>query len=70
MSFDIFHLLAMQYESFQLYWALGCRSPPYTGDAQVCVSARLGTWVYNVLTVKYWCLLWWNVEAQSFGRKV
>gem|GEM_PF-7093990 len=70
MSVDIFHLLAMQYVLFQLYWALGGRFPPYTGDAQLCVRLRLGSWVYNVLTMKYWCFLWWGLAVQIFGRKV
>jgi len=30
-----FFLSESQYDSFQLYWALGGRSPPYAGDAQV-----------------------------------
>jgi hypothetical protein len=49
-----FFLSESQYDSFQLYWALGGRSPPYAGDAQVASeraseregSACLGAFMY------------------------
>ena len=37
-----FFLSESQYDSFQLYWALGGRSPPYAGDAQVASYATRG----------------------------